>query len=84
MSLSAYLAECIAALKAAPSIDLFIRLRYYDLIARYPHGIFSVGQAHISFFDKALAHLHGAPFDSMYQPSVYEMNYRRWIEANRA
>lgn len=64
-------------------IDRFIDLRYKVLADQFPHGIFSVGQASLDFFEKALGHLDGQPFDKIDEPSSYEMNYRRWIGSHR-
>ncbi len=43
-----------------------------------------MGQATLDFFDVALSHLNGQPFEkTQTEPSTYEMSYRRWIESHR-
>jgi hypothetical protein len=85
MSLRDFLLQAHSRLHHERSLDLFLHLRYRELGHLFPHGVFSVGQASLDFFDTALAHLNGAPFDdSKEKPSEYEMNYRRWILSHRA
>lgn len=86
MILAVYLLNCAHKLRDNPGIrlDLFLDLRYRDLALAFPHDTFSVGQASLDFFDVALSHMGGQPFDKTDgPPSIYEMNYRRWIEAHR-
>lgn len=84
MNLSTYLADAINRLRKTPSIDLFIDLRYYELGKLFPHDVFAVAQASADFFDEALSHLNGQPFDKTDgEPSLYEANYRRWIIKHR-
>jgi hypothetical protein len=69
--------------KGPLSLSEFMELRYWVLYRAFPHDIFSVGQGTTDFFQRLLSHLDGAPFEKMENPSVYEMNYRRWVLDNR-
>lgn len=91
MNLSSYLADAARRLRESRSLDLFMELRYHELARMFPHDVFSVGQASLDFFDRALANLNGAPFDEPTKdgqpppkPSEYEANYRRWIGAHQS
>jgi hypothetical protein len=83
--LSGFLADAAFEVEHEPvatRIARFIELRYHTLSRLFPHDVFSVGQASLDFFDKALTHVEGAPFDEIHgggKPSVYEANYRSWI-----
>ena len=65
------------------SLSEFMELRYWVLYRAFPHDAFSVAYATGDFFQRLLSHLDGAPFEKMENPSVYEMNYRRWVLDNR-
>lgn len=82
MTLHTYLTNAADRLRESRSIDLFLEMRYHELARLFPHDTFSVGQASLDFFDTALAHLNGEPFaKGDGEPSIYEMNYRKWIKS---
>lgn len=89
MTLAVYLLLCarrLHDLRGTPvlALDLFLQMRYHDLGQAFPHDTFSVGQATLDFFDVAVGHLGGQPFGKTDgPPSIYEANYRRWIEMHR-
>lgn len=69
--------------KGPLTVTEFVRLRYDVLGRLFPHDVFSVGQGTPDFFPRLLAHLDGAPFDPIENPSTYETSYRRWVRGHR-
>ena len=86
MDLHFFCVEAIAKLRGSPNaLDLFLDLRYHQMGRLFPHDIFSVAQANLDFFERVLAHLGGEPYPkSDEKPSIYEMNYRRWIQSHQS
>ncbi len=66
------------------SLDRFIELRYHIMSRECPHGVFSVEQASMDFFDVAYNHIMGLtplPTGSKERPlSEYDKNYIAWIK----
>jgi hypothetical protein len=66
-------------------LQYFMRLRYERMSKLHPHGVFSVGQAGLDFFETAYDHIIGAaPLPSGEEAkSEYVRNYINWVLAAR-
>ena len=74
-------------MKNGATLDRFIELRYHTMSKECPHGVFTVGQASIDFFDMAHKHIMGEePYPlpeangSTRSLTEFDKHYINWIK----
>lgn len=88
LSVTGFVAWAARILRTCPPQDrlrLFLRFRYDIMHQFYPHGVFSVGQASLDFFELAHGHIDGSlPLPAGEEAkSEYVRNYIAWVKAAR-
>jgi hypothetical protein len=91
MSITHYVREALKEMQAGASLDRFIELRYHIMHKACPHGVFSVEQATVSFFELAYKHIRGEePYPlpntdgTVRLLSEYDRHYIAWIKQAQA
>lgn len=84
MGICQYVREALKEMQAGASLERFLELRYWNMAKACPHGVFSVEQASLDFFDVAHRHIMGTeplPVGTKDRPlSEYDKNYIAWIK----
>jgi len=60
--------------------ERFYKLRYWELADRFPHKVFTVGEATLDFFSITMGYLQGAKLPKNEDKSE---NYLNWIKSHR-
>ncbi len=70
-------------LSGDPLFERFYKLRYWELTDRFPHKVFTVGEATLDFFIVTANYLQGAKLPKNEDKSEYLENYLNWIKQHR-
>jgi hypothetical protein len=82
-----YVRNALKEMREGATLDRFIELRYYIMSTECPHGVFSVEQGTVSFFELADKHIRGEePYPlpnadgTVRSLSEYDRHYIAWIK----
>ncbi len=63
--------------------ERFYKLRYWELADKFPHKVFTVGEATLDFFIVTANYLQGAKLPKNEDKSEYLENYLNWVKQHR-